>query len=90
VCRRCYIHPALLEHYARGAWPIAEKPRAQRAGPEEVALLLFLQALRNRMTIKPVYSAHDAKKFPIGVKPLFLPPSTLADKPLTVCFSTCN
>lgn len=46
VCRRCYIHPAVLEHYALGR--LADLPsRRVRKGldPEEVALLLFLQAL---------------------------------------------
>ena len=46
VCRRCYIHPAVLEHYALGR--LAELPGSRvRKGldPEEVALLLFLQAL---------------------------------------------
>ncbi|MGC7837516.1 DNA topoisomerase IB [Pseudomonas wayambapalatensis] len=46
VCRRCYIHPALLEHFHLGR--LAELPRARaRKGleQEEVALLRFLQAL---------------------------------------------
>lgn len=46
VCRRCYIHPALLEHFQLGH--LAQLPRVrQRKGlePEEAALLVFLQAL---------------------------------------------
>ncbi|WP_194788471.1 DNA topoisomerase IB [Pseudomonas sp. UFMG81] len=46
VCRRCYIHPALLEHFQCGR--LAELPRArQRKGleAEEVALLNFLRTL---------------------------------------------
>lgn len=46
VCRRCYIHPAVLEHYILGR--LAELPRTRpRKGlePEEVTLLVFLQAL---------------------------------------------
>ncbi|MEA5670495.1 DNA topoisomerase IB [Pseudomonas sp. MH2] len=46
VCRRCYIHPALLEHFHLGR--LAELPRVRaRKGleQEEVALLRFLQAL---------------------------------------------
>ncbi|WP_027908179.1 DNA topoisomerase IB [Pseudomonas taiwanensis] len=48
VCRRCYIHPAVLEHFHLGQ--LAALPRSRnRQGlePEEVALLLFLQALEN-------------------------------------------
>lgn len=46
VCRRCYIHPALLEHFHLGR--LTELPRVRaRKGleQEEVALLRFLQAL---------------------------------------------
>jgi hypothetical protein len=82
--------PGMLEHYASGAWPIAENRVRKGLDPEEVALLLFLQALRNRTIIKPVYSPMMRRNFPLAAKPLFLPPSTLADKPLTVCFGTCN
>ncbi|WP_433886985.1 DNA topoisomerase IB [Pseudomonas vranovensis] len=46
VCRRCYIHPALFEHFTLGE--LAKLPRARtRKGleAEEVALALFLQNL---------------------------------------------
>lgn len=46
VCRRSYIHPAVLEHFHQGR--LAGLPRArqrQRLEREEVALLRFLQAL---------------------------------------------
>ncbi|MCO7518364.1 MULTISPECIES: DNA topoisomerase IB [unclassified Pseudomonas] len=46
VCRRSYIHPAVLEHFHLGR--LAGLPRArqrQRLEREEVALLRFLQAL---------------------------------------------
>ncbi|QBF27121.1 DNA topoisomerase IB [Pseudomonas tructae] len=46
VCRRCYIHPALFEHFTQGA--LATLPRARtRKGleAEEVALAQFLQTL---------------------------------------------
>ncbi|HGY9625322.1 DNA topoisomerase IB [Pseudomonas juntendi] len=46
VCRRCYIHPAVLDHYQQGR--LAALPRVKpRRGlePEEASLLLFLQAL---------------------------------------------
>ncbi|MDH1629384.1 DNA topoisomerase IB [Pseudomonas mosselii] len=46
VCRRCYIHPAVLEHFQLGR--LADLPRARaRKGLEleEVSLLRFLQAL---------------------------------------------
>ncbi|CAM3676267.1 DNA topoisomerase 1B [Pseudomonas reidholzensis] len=47
VCRRCYIHPAVLEQFHLGQ--LGGLPRARtRKGlePEEVALLHFLQALQ--------------------------------------------
>lgn len=46
VCRRCYIHPAVLEHFALGELAKLPKPR-QRKGlrMEEVALASFLQKL---------------------------------------------
>lgn len=46
VCRRCYIHPAVLDHYQQGR--LAALPRVKpRRGLEleEASLLLFLQAL---------------------------------------------
>ncbi|MFB4390483.1 MULTISPECIES: DNA topoisomerase IB [unclassified Pseudomonas] len=46
VCRRCYIHPAVLEHFELGR--LADLPRVRaRKGLEleEVALLRFLEAL---------------------------------------------
>ncbi|MDR6711319.1 DNA topoisomerase-1 [Pseudomonas hunanensis] len=48
VCRRCYIHPAVLEHFHLGR--LAGLPRARvRKGleQEEVALLRFLQDLQS-------------------------------------------
>ncbi|QXH44009.1 DNA topoisomerase IB [Pseudomonas xanthosomatis] len=46
VCRRCYIHPAVLEHYHLGRLGLLPRAR-QRKGLEadEVALLRFLQEL---------------------------------------------
>jgi DNA topoisomerase-1 len=46
VCRRCYIHPAVLEHFALGELSRLPKPR-QRKGLrlEEVALASFLEKL---------------------------------------------
>jgi len=49
VCRRCYIHPAVLEHFQLGR--LADLPRARaRKGLEleEVSLLRFLQALQGQ------------------------------------------
>ncbi|MCW2271016.1 DNA topoisomerase IB [Pseudomonas sp. JUb96] len=46
VCRRCYIHPALLECFARGE--LAKLPTARKRKGlevEEVRLLLFLQGI---------------------------------------------
>ncbi len=49
VCRRCYIHPAVLEHYALGRLANLPKNRVRKGlDPEEVALLLFLQALEEQ------------------------------------------
>jgi len=48
VCRRCYIHPAVLEHYALGRLAALPGRRVRKGlDTEEVALLLFLQALEN-------------------------------------------
>jgi len=46
VCRRCYIHPAVLEHFVLGELAKLPKPR-QRKGlrMEEVALATFLERL---------------------------------------------
>lgn len=49
VCRRCYIHPAVLEHYTLGRLANLPKNRVRKGlDPEEVALLLFLQALEEQ------------------------------------------
>jgi hypothetical protein len=58
--------------------------------PEEVALLLFLQARGTGRPLSLSIQPMMRRNFPLAAKPLFLPPSTLADKPLTVCFGTCN
>jgi DNA topoisomerase I len=52
VCRRCYIHPAVLERYAEGVTLEAFRPRRSRRvrrlqpeyEPEELALLKLLRA----------------------------------------------
>lgn len=46
VCRRCYIHPAVLDHYQQGRLAALPRLKARRGlEPEEASLLLFLQAL---------------------------------------------
>ena len=46
VCRRCYIHPAVLEHFELGRLAALPKARARKGlEVEEVALLRFLEAL---------------------------------------------
>ncbi|BBR53550.1 MULTISPECIES: DNA topoisomerase IB [Pseudomonas] len=46
VCRRCYIHPAVLEHYQLGRLATLPKARARQGlEAEEAALLRFLQLL---------------------------------------------
>lgn len=48
VCRRCYIHPAVLEHYQLGRLAALPKARARQGlEAEEAALLRFLQAIGN-------------------------------------------
>ncbi|MNP76269.1 Eukaryotic DNA topoisomerase I, catalytic core [compost metagenome] len=47
VCRRCYIHPAVLEHFHLGRLAALPKTRVRKGlEPEEVALLRFLQDLQ--------------------------------------------
>ncbi|MCV9920410.1 MULTISPECIES: DNA topoisomerase IB [Pseudomonas] len=47
VCRRCYIHPAVLEHFHLGRLATLPKSRTRKGlEPEEVALLRFLQGLQ--------------------------------------------
>lgn len=49
VCRRCYIHPAVLEHYTLGRLAALPKSRVRKGlDPEEVALLVFLKALEQQ------------------------------------------
>ncbi|MDF0731640.1 DNA topoisomerase IB [Pseudomonas entomophila] len=46
VCRRCYIHPAVLEHFELGRLATLPRARARKGlDPQEVALLRFLEAL---------------------------------------------
>lgn len=45
VCRKCYIHPGVLEAFEAGALQALKRPRARKwLKPEEVALLEFLEA----------------------------------------------
>ncbi|WP_053157519.1 DNA topoisomerase IB [Pseudomonas sp. Pf153] len=46
VCRKCYIHPAVLEGFLLGALRELPKPRVRKGlSEEEVALAMFLQKL---------------------------------------------
>lgn len=46
VCRKCYIHPAVLEQYSQGKLAKLPKPRVRKGlKPEEVALVVFLERL---------------------------------------------
>ena len=46
VCRKCYIHPAVLEHFSLGALSKLPKPRVRKGlKAEEVALAMFLERL---------------------------------------------
>ncbi|WP_339412697.1 DNA topoisomerase IB [Pseudomonas sp. EA_35y_Pfl2_R5] len=46
VCRKCYIHPAVLEHFSLGELSKLPKPRVRKGlKAEEVALAMFLERL---------------------------------------------
>lgn len=46
VCRKCYIHPAVLEHFSLGELSRLPKPRMRKGlKAEEVALAMFLEQL---------------------------------------------
>lgn len=46
VCRKCYIHPAVLEHFSVGELSKLPKPRVRKGlKAEEVALAMFLERL---------------------------------------------
>ncbi|SDU96349.1 DNA topoisomerase IB [Pseudomonas mucidolens] len=46
VCRKCYIHPAVLEHFTLGELAKLPKPRARKGlKAEEVGLAMFLERL---------------------------------------------
>lgn len=46
VCRKCYIHPAVLEHFSLGELTKLPKPRVRKGlKAEEVALAMFLERL---------------------------------------------
>lgn len=46
ICRKCYVHPALLDAYAQGQLTIAESKRQARLQAPEVALIDFLKRLK--------------------------------------------
>lgn len=43
VCRACYIHPGVLERYARGDWALEEAAEEGGLKPEEAAVLAALR-----------------------------------------------
>ncbi len=46
VCRKCYIHPAVLEHFSLGELSRLPRPRVRKGlKAEEVALAMFLERL---------------------------------------------
>jgi len=46
VCRKCYIHPAVLEHFSLGELAKLPKPRVRKGlKAEEVGLAMFLEQL---------------------------------------------
>lgn len=49
VCRKCYIHPAVLEHFTLGELSRLPKPRVRKGlKAEEVALAMFLERLEGK------------------------------------------
>lgn len=59
ICRKCYVHPILIESYLDGAFQL---PRAQRQGlsPHEAAVLKFLDQKRpRRRSSAPRAEAHS-------------------------------
>ena len=57
VCRKCYIHPAVLEHFSLGELTKLPKPRARKGlKSEEVALAMFLERLAADMPKKATAS----------------------------------
>ncbi len=48
VCRKCYVHPAVIEAYAAGKLPPVSEAactrRARRLGPEDIAFLKLLRS----------------------------------------------
>ena len=46
VCRKCYIHPAVLEGYVAGALAELPRPRVRKGlKAEEVGLAMFLEKM---------------------------------------------
>ncbi|MEH6688386.1 MAG: DNA topoisomerase IB [Halopseudomonas sabulinigri] len=53
VCRKCYIHPAVLEHFNLGELTKLPKPRVRKGlKAEEVALAMFLERLNEELPKK--------------------------------------
>jgi DNA topoisomerase-1 len=67
VCRKCYIHPAVIEEYLEGTFPGALR-RAARATacaglkPEEAAVLAFLRERSATAGSKPEKPARGAAR----------------------------
>lgn len=53
VCRKCYIHPAVLEHFTIGELSRLPKPRVRKGlKAEEVALAMFLERLEADLAVE--------------------------------------
>ncbi|MNP62352.1 hypothetical protein D3C76_1576220 [compost metagenome] len=49
MCRKCYIHPAVLDSFLLGTLAQLPKPRQRkRLSREEVGLMMFLQTLSQK------------------------------------------
>jgi len=48
ICRKCYIHPAVIDAFGDGTLAELKKPRPRKGlRVEEVALMKFLENLQN-------------------------------------------
>ncbi len=58
VCRRCYVHPAVLEAYSAGRLPEGAPPARRRLRQEEARLLAFLDQGRRSDETRAGASLH--------------------------------
>src|SRR4051812_10731238 len=77
ICRKCYIHPAIMESYLEGSMLEGVKRRAEdelvhdlgNLNPEEAAVLALLQQRLQREQTKPPKSKRARAKTPSSRRP---------------------